>query len=76
MDNFFQISSFFIPQNKIDALLEKVKQRAAKIQEICRRADAEILILDELIAQLEAENRSSTLHLYRLNKAKHLLDQV
>ncbi|MCA2814094.1 MAG: hypothetical protein IM477_16805 [Microcystis sp. M090S1] len=56
--------------------LEKVKQRAAKIQEICRRADAEILILDELIAQLEAENRSSTLHLYRLNKAKHLLDQV
>ncbi|MFN9954960.1 MAG: hypothetical protein ACK55I_17820 [bacterium] len=56
--------------------LEKVKQRAAKIQEICRRADAEILILDELIAQLEAANRSSTLHLYRLNKAKHLLDQV
>jgi alpha-D-ribose 1-methylphosphonate 5-triphosphate synthase subunit PhnL len=56
--------------------LEKVKQRAAKIQAICRRADAEILILDELIAQLEAENRSSPLHLYRLNKAKHLLDQV
>ena len=34
--------------------LEKVKQRAAKIQKICQRADAEILILDELIAQLEA----------------------
>ncbi|TRV48142.1 MAG: hypothetical protein EWV53_09150 [Microcystis panniformis Mp_MB_F_20051200_S9] len=25
MDNFFQISSFFIPQNKIDALLGKVR---------------------------------------------------
>ena len=56
--------------------LEKVKQRAAKVQEICRRADAEILILDELIAQLEAENRSSLLYVYRLNKAKHLLGQV
>lgn len=32
--------------------LEKVKQRAAKVQKTCRRADAEILILDELIAQL------------------------
>jgi len=56
--------------------LEKVKQRAAKIQEICRRADAEILILDELIAQVESENRSSRVNLYRLNKAKNLLGQV
>jgi alpha-D-ribose 1-methylphosphonate 5-triphosphate synthase subunit PhnL len=56
--------------------LEKVKQRAAKVQKICQRADAEILILDELIAQLEAQNRSSSLHLYRLNKAKHLLGQA
>lgn len=53
--------------------LEKVKQRAAKVQEICQRADAEILILDELIAQIETQNRFSSLHLYRLNKAKQLL---
>jgi ABC-type dipeptide/oligopeptide/nickel transport system ATPase subunit len=56
--------------------LERVKQRSAKIQEICRLADAEVLILDELIAQLEAEHRSSVLHIYRLNKAKYLLNQV
>jgi hypothetical protein len=26
LDNFFQISSFFIPQNKIDALLEEIER--------------------------------------------------
>ena len=56
--------------------LEKVKERATRVKKICQRADAEILILDELIAQLEAQNRSSILHLYRLNKAKHLLSKV
>jgi hypothetical protein len=34
------------------------------------------LILDELIAQVESENRSSRVNLYRLNKAKNLLGQV
>ncbi len=33
--------------------IEKVKERAAKVQEICKRADANILILDEIVAQLE-----------------------
>jgi ABC-type branched-subunit amino acid transport system ATPase component len=56
--------------------LEQVQQRSLKVQAICRRADAEILILDELIAQVESENRSSRVNLYRLNKAKHLLGQV
>jgi hypothetical protein len=55
--------------------LEKVKQRVAKVQKICQRADAEILILEELIARLEAQNRSSSPHLHRLNKAKYLLNQ-
>jgi alpha-D-ribose 1-methylphosphonate 5-triphosphate synthase subunit PhnL len=53
-----------------------VQQRSLKVQVICRRADAEILILDELIAQVESENRSSRVNLYRLNKAKNLLGQV
>ncbi|MFM7579115.1 MAG: hypothetical protein ACKO5Q_19550 [Microcystaceae cyanobacterium] len=56
--------------------LERIQQRSLKVQAICRRADAEIVILDELIAQVEAENRASRVNLYRLNKAKHLLDQV
>ena len=56
--------------------LERVMQRAARVEEICRRADAEILILDDLIAKLEAQHRFSPLYLYRLNKAKRLLGQV
>jgi hypothetical protein len=54
--------------------LETVKQRAAQVHDICKRADAGILILDDLIAQLEQDNRSSSLYRYRLNKAKHLLN--
>jgi hypothetical protein len=54
--------------------IEKVKQTSAKVKEICRRADAGILILDDLIAQLEENIRSSPLYRYRLNKAKELLN--
>ena len=54
--------------------LEKVKQTSAKMKEICNRADAGILILDSVIAQLEAQIHSSPLYRYRLNKAKQLLD--
>ena len=54
--------------------LEKVKQTSAKIQEICKRADANILILDDIIAQLEADNRSSPVYQYRLKRAKRLLN--
>ncbi|MBV9385670.1 MAG: hypothetical protein JOZ78_04495 [Chroococcidiopsidaceae cyanobacterium CP_BM_ER_R8_30] len=53
--------------------IERVKQRAAKVQEICRRADAGILILDHAIGQLEEQIRSSPLYRYHLNKAKRLL---
>jgi hypothetical protein len=54
--------------------LETVKQRAAQVQDICKRADAGILILDDLIAQLEQDIRSSSPYRYRLNKAMHLLN--
>ena len=63
-------------QTPLTPSLEKVKQRANKVQNICQRADAEILILDELIAKLETQNRSSKPYLYRLNKAKYLLGQT
>lgn len=53
--------------------LEKVKKTSAKIQEICKRADANILILDDMIAQLEQDNRSSPVYQYRLRRAKQLL---
>jgi hypothetical protein len=54
--------------------LETVRQRAVQVQDICKRVDASILILDDLIAQLEQNIRSSSTYRYRLNKAKHLLN--
>jgi hypothetical protein len=54
--------------------LETVKRRAVQVQGICKRADASILILDDLISQLEQDIRSSSPYRYRLNKAKHLLN--
>lgn len=54
--------------------IEKVKQRSAKIREICKRADANILILDDIIAQLEEDIRSSPVYQYRLKRAKQLLN--
>jgi hypothetical protein len=53
--------------------LETARQRSAKVQKVCKRADAGILVLDDLIAHLEQDIRSSSLYRYRLNKAKHLL---
>ena len=38
---------------------EKVKQRAARMREICLMFGAQILLLDELIAQVEAENQNN-----------------
>ncbi len=53
--------------------IAQIKQTSLKFQEIFKRMDAEILILDDIIAQLEADIRSSKLYQYRLNKAKRLL---
>ncbi|NJK30727.1 MAG: hypothetical protein HC940_11575 [Acaryochloris sp. SU_5_25] len=52
--------------------LSKINQRVAQVQEICQRADAGILILDELIVQLEQNIHSSSFSQYRLDKEKHL----
>lgn len=55
---------------------EKVKQRAANMHEISIQFDAQTLILDELSAQVADENRRSRLYVYRLEKAKRLLNSL
>jgi hypothetical protein len=52
--------------------LETVNQRFAKVQEIYNRADAEILILDDIISRLEQDIRSSKLYQFRLIRAQKL----
>jgi thiamine monophosphate synthase len=52
--------------------LETVNQWAAKVQEICKRADAEILILDDIIARIKQDIHSSKLYQFRLRRAHKL----
>ncbi len=56
--------------------LEKVKQTAARMREICLMFDAQIMLLDELIAQVEAENRNNPINVYRREKGKRLLESL
>ncbi|MBD2305502.1 hypothetical protein H6G17_08240 [Chroococcidiopsis sp. FACHB-1243] len=55
---------------------EKVKQRATRMREICLMFDAQIMLLDELIAQVEAENRNNPINVYRREKGKLLLKEL
>jgi hypothetical protein len=54
--------------------LERVKARAAKFQGVMQRADANLVILDHIIAELEADIRKQPMYLNRLKKAKQLLN--
>lgn len=54
---------------------EKVKQRAARMHEICLMFDSQIMLLDELIAQLEAENRNHPINVYRRERGNRLLKE-
>lgn len=54
--------------------IEKVKQRAAKMQEICKRWDALIAVTDYMIAELEDQIRKQPNEIYRLKRAKQLLN--
>lgn len=56
--------------------LEKVKQTAAKLHDICIMFDAQIMVLDELIAQVEAQNRNNPINVYRREKGKRLLESL
>jgi hypothetical protein len=53
---------------------ERVRKWAEKNQKIVERADANILILDRIIAELEADIRKQPMYQYRLKKAKQLLN--
>lgn len=55
---------------------EKVKQRVVRMREICLMFDAQIMVLDELIAQVEAENRNNPVNVYRREKGKRLLESL
>ena len=55
---------------------EKVKQRVARMREICQMFDAQILILDELIADVEAQNRNNPINLRRREKGKRLVESL
>lgn len=54
--------------------LQKVKQWSAKMQEICDRWDALIAVTDDMIIELEEQIRQQPDRIYRLNKAKRLLN--
>lgn len=54
--------------------IEKVKQRAAKMEELCKRWDALILVTDYMIEELEEQIRQQPLYQYRLRKAQELLN--
>ncbi len=54
--------------------LEKVKERAAKMEEINQRWDALIAIADYMIAELEADISKQKVPRYKLEKAMELLN--
>ncbi len=49
---------------------EKMQHGADKLREACRQLDALNLILDDAIAQVEAENRRSLQYHSRIERAK------
>lgn len=53
---------------------EAINRATDRLREACEMLDALNLFMDDAIAQIEAENRKSPLHVYRLQRAKRLLD--
>jgi hypothetical protein len=49
---------------------KKVQKTVADLQDVCRKFDALNLTLDELIAQVDEEIRSSPLTIYHLKKTR------
>lgn len=54
--------------------IERVKQRAAKMQEICKRWDALIAVTDYMIGELEEQIRKQPNEIYRIKRANQLLN--
>jgi hypothetical protein len=49
---------------------QKIQKTVVQLEEVCQQFDALNHVLDELIAQVDAEIQSSPLTLYRLRKAQ------
>ena len=47
----------------------------ARLRDVCYMFDAQNMLLDELIAQVEAENRNNLLNVYRRNRGQRLLEE-
>ena len=54
---------------------ETIKRHVAKLREVCRQYDALNMLLDEAIAQAEADIRNSPLTAYRLGKTHRVAAQ-
>ena len=53
---------------------ENSRERSiAKMREISIMFDAQLMVLDELIAKVEAKNRHSSVNVYRRERGKRLL---
>lgn len=59
-----------IQQPNKDAFARSVN----RLREACRQLEALTLLMDDTIAQIEAENQKSSLYLYRIQRAKQLLN--
>ena len=48
----------------------------ARMREICLMFDTQKMVLEELIAELEAENRNNPMNVYRREKGKRLIESL
>ena len=53
---------------------EAINRATDRLSKACDMLDALNVFLDDALAQIEAENRKSPLYVYRLQRAKRLLD--
>jgi len=49
---------------------EQIQATSKKVNLLCQKIDAEVIILDDIIAQLEVDLNASKLYQYRLSRAK------
>ncbi|MGL5033443.1 MAG: hypothetical protein ACRC6M_06540 [Microcystaceae cyanobacterium] len=54
---------------------EQIQTTSKKVNLLCQKIDAEIIILDDIIAKIEVDLHASKLYQYRLNKAKSYRNQ-
>ncbi len=57
-------------QSNFSPSSEQIQVTSKKVGLLCQKMEAEIIILDDIIAQIEVDLQASKLYQYRLNKAK------